>query len=427
MIFPKEAQEFTGIGLGVLIPEKCVVSEQINGSYELQMTHPRDNTGKWKRIETQRIIFASTPDGMQPFRIYRITPEKDRISVYARHIFYDMLDTICYGKRLTGTAQQWMKDMPFTFAFPMPFVFGTDIDSDTRETASYDGENTVEILTAKTNSFVALFGGEVIRDKFNVFFAKKRGQDIGYKISYGKNLKGLTVDEDLTNVITHIEARGEYQTNVGGESQTETARVTVVSPRVNDYVYPKMDFITFNDTADKDVMTKRIKKMFDDGLDLPNLNVRVDFVQLEKLEQYKKYKFLQKLHIGDTVTVYHEKMNFNKKLRMIDYNWNCITNEYEKIQFGDLKDTLANSVTQSATKGVDALKVAEGAKTSTNNIASLISGNVSITNNFLYLPVDNADYTKAQKIYRLGKNGMEYSTTGYNGVFDVLVDGSAKG
>jgi hypothetical protein len=30
----------------------------------------------------------------QPFRIYRIIPELDKITVYARHLFYDLLDNM---------------------------------------------------------------------------------------------------------------------------------------------------------------------------------------------------------------------------------------------------------------------------------------------------------------------------------------------
>ena len=30
----------------------------------------------------------------QPFRIYRVVPELDKVTVYARHIFYDLLDNM---------------------------------------------------------------------------------------------------------------------------------------------------------------------------------------------------------------------------------------------------------------------------------------------------------------------------------------------
>ncbi len=30
----------------------------------------------------------------QPFRIYRVVPELDRVTIYARHVFYDLLDNM---------------------------------------------------------------------------------------------------------------------------------------------------------------------------------------------------------------------------------------------------------------------------------------------------------------------------------------------
>ena len=72
---------------GGLSPLSCVISEELNGSYELTMEHPYDETGKWKRIAGEKIILADTPKGKQPFRIYNVKPEMEKITVNARHIF----------------------------------------------------------------------------------------------------------------------------------------------------------------------------------------------------------------------------------------------------------------------------------------------------------------------------------------------------
>lgn len=48
-------------GLGSLQPSKCVVSETLNGEYELEIVHPIDDAGKWKRIQHDRIISAPVP------------------------------------------------------------------------------------------------------------------------------------------------------------------------------------------------------------------------------------------------------------------------------------------------------------------------------------------------------------------------------
>ena len=71
-IHEKTAQTFDTIGLGTLVPGSCIVTEELNGAYELELKHPYDDGGKWKRIERGRILYASTPRGMQPFRIYYV-------------------------------------------------------------------------------------------------------------------------------------------------------------------------------------------------------------------------------------------------------------------------------------------------------------------------------------------------------------------
>ena len=47
----------------------------------------------------------------QPFRIYRVVPELDKITVYARHIFYDLLDNMIQSlkeRRCKGGKLRWL-------------------------------------------------------------------------------------------------------------------------------------------------------------------------------------------------------------------------------------------------------------------------------------------------------------------------------
>ena len=62
-IHDKKANRFDTLGLGALLPSSCAVSEELNGLFELEMEHPYDSSGKWTRIEEERIVWASTPYG----------------------------------------------------------------------------------------------------------------------------------------------------------------------------------------------------------------------------------------------------------------------------------------------------------------------------------------------------------------------------
>ena len=60
-IYAPEAQDFSTLGLGALAPYECTVEEQAGGMYELSMTHPMDEAGKWLNIGVGCIVKAPAP------------------------------------------------------------------------------------------------------------------------------------------------------------------------------------------------------------------------------------------------------------------------------------------------------------------------------------------------------------------------------
>ena len=84
---------FTSQGIGVLSDAlKCVVTEELNSTYDLEMTYPVDGVF-FKDLTLRRIIKAkpNQTDDPQPFRIYKITkPMSGSITVLAHHLSYDL-------------------------------------------------------------------------------------------------------------------------------------------------------------------------------------------------------------------------------------------------------------------------------------------------------------------------------------------------
>ena len=60
-IYAPDAQDFSTLGLGALAPYECTVEEQAGGMYELSMTHPMDEAGKWLNIGVGCIVKAPAP------------------------------------------------------------------------------------------------------------------------------------------------------------------------------------------------------------------------------------------------------------------------------------------------------------------------------------------------------------------------------
>lgn len=54
--------------------------------------------------EATSSVVESRPLRDQPFRIYRAVPELDKITVYARHVFYDLLDDMIKSYKPSSSA-----------------------------------------------------------------------------------------------------------------------------------------------------------------------------------------------------------------------------------------------------------------------------------------------------------------------------------
>lgn len=338
-IHEKTAQTFETLGLGALVPNSCIVTEELNGAYELELKHPYDEGGKWQRLERGRILYASTPRGKQPFRIYYVKPTMDAITVNARHIFYDLLDNQCKPITHSGTAEAALTALQAAFAYPMPFSFDTDISI--TGTLTTGRMNPVQALLSdddEATSFVKGYGGELLRDGFRVSVKAALGQDRGVSIRYGKNLVGLAVTEDESNVKTRIVCYGK------------NGSATLDSPHLGDYIYPKIYTLEDENKTLSEVQ-EEAQALLDGGCDIPSINIKVDFVALERTVEYREYAVLEEVFLGDMVTVINTKMGFQKQAKVISYEWNCLLEQYNEVELGDFIPTLAASVTSGVKSG----------------------------------------------------------------------------
>lgn len=69
-LYESNAEDFASLGLAVLQPESCTVTEIAGGMYELNMVHPIDRGGKSDLLRCGRIIKASVPSRENPIIEY---------------------------------------------------------------------------------------------------------------------------------------------------------------------------------------------------------------------------------------------------------------------------------------------------------------------------------------------------------------------
>ena len=248
----------------------------------------------------------------QPFRIYRVVPELDKITVYARHVFYDLMDNMIrkYEPSATTTGANVAQGIASGCLSEHDCTFYSDLDS-TAEEVKFENVNPVDAILGD-GGLVEKYGGELARDWFDVFLVKRVGSDTDVHIRQGKNLLGISYDVDLTDVVTRIMPTGEDKDG----NILYLPEVYIDSPNIGNYPHPKWIHLTVSEAKEvtegdekksKDQcyaeMRNAVQAEYDKGCDLPTVTLKVDFINCAETEEYRDYKPLQDIFLGDSVRV----------------------------------------------------------------------------------------------------------------------------
>lgn len=350
-IYDSKEKDFVNNGLAILEDcYRCEVEEVMNGIYNLELEYPTDDN-KSKYLVKDNIIKASTPNGEQPFRIYRVLENLDTTIVYAKHIFFDLVANFLIDCRHKfATCQQALEDILSSTLYKHNFTCSSNIIE--RSNAYYIRKNPVEAILTEENSIVSMYNAEILRDKFKIIANESIGKDNHVIIEYKKNLLGLEKDDDNSEVVTRVIPTGLSSKDVS----IMIDEIYVDSPLINDYINPIVKEYHFSDLkedTEKGITIDEVKRQLKikaeelfskDHIDLPKTNYRINFLDLSSTEEYKDFKALEKVKLGDIVTVRHKEMNIDIKRKVVKYRWDCINKEYIEIELGDLKQTLSKDI-----------------------------------------------------------------------------------
>ena len=233
----------------------------------------------------------------QPFRIYRVVPELDKVTVYARHVFYDLLDNMIKSLKPSPSAvgASVVQSLSGACLSAHDFSFYSDLTS-TAEDVEWENINPVEAMLGE-NGLVSKYGAELARDWYDVFLVRRVGNDTDVSIREKKNLTGISYDVDETDVVTRIMPTGE---DADGNI-LYLPELYLDSPNLSAYTHPKWIHlpvseakeVTDGDEPKSKVqcyaeMRKAAQTEFDAGCDLPTVTLKVDFVNCSDAEEYKQ-------------------------------------------------------------------------------------------------------------------------------------------
>lgn len=292
----------------------------------------------------------------QPFRIYRVVPELDKVTVYARHIFYDLLDNMIKSLKPSPSAvgASVVQSLSGACLSPHDFSFYSDLTS-TAEDVEWENVNPVEAMLGE-NGLISKYGAELARDWYDAFLVKRVGNDTDVSIREKKNLTGISYDVDETDVVTRIMPTGE---DADGNI-LYLPELYLDSPNINAYTHPKWIHLPVSEAkevTDGDEpksktqcyaeMRKAAQAEFDAGCDLPTVTLKVDFINCSDAEEYKQYAALTDIFLGDSVRVVARRIGVEVSMRMTQYTYDCLTKKYTSVTLGTAADTLEGSMISS--------------------------------------------------------------------------------
>lgn len=431
ILFPSTATEFTTQGLGALSDAiSCIVTEERNGLYELEMQYPQSGI-HFSEIQNRCIIYAipSPYREAQPFRVYRITRPINGIAIiYAQHISYDLAG-IPVNPFTAGSAAEALSGMASHAAVESPFSFWTD-KSTTANFSVLVPSASRSVLGGVEGSILDVYGGEYLFDKFFVRLYNQRGNDNGVVIRYGKNLTDVEQDANISSVAT-----GVLPYWVGAEGELVQGNIVNVDGTFDFVRIMTIDFSSDfeNQPTASELETRAMQYIKSNKIGVPSVSISVSFVQLEQTEEYKDLSLLEKCDLCDTVTVQFEALGINAKAEIVRIITDVLLERYESVEVGDIRANIAYTIAdqqQKIEKAPTTSAMQKAINNATNWLTSADGYVIAVKDDngtwkeILFL--DTPSVETAKNVLRINTNGIGFSTNGVNGPYRNAwtIDGS---
>ena len=437
---------FNNNGICTLFPKSAVITRDLNEyKYYLDLTHPIDETGKWKEITQDRIIVANE----QPFRIKFVQKTSREIVAYCEQIFFDLNnnfieDTNIKGKNGNTALNQILSNT--NYAHPFSGTSNIQITNNSRLVR----KNVLSaIIGDNENSFVNRWGGELDIDGFTFKINTRIGRNNGYKVEYSKNMTGINAKFDMRNVVTKIRP-------VGFDG-IKLEELFVDSPLINSYAMPIIREYKYEDVkwkgspnyqapldgeddgayetlaeAQAELKRRALAEFSENEVDLPTVNYNVNFVELSNTDEYANYQALSSINIGDDVVIRHKILDINIPARCTAYKYNCLTCNFDEITLGHYNKNFFTDV-KNAMNDINGFKdtlqelpkqlndiLQQSKEYVTDFINGGFGGYVYYTPNAIYI-LDNPDVNVAKNVAVFNMNGLGFSNDGINGTFETAI------
>ena len=421
-LFLESDRVFSSNGDKIIQPKKAVIHKEDNGSFYLEM---ETDISYADYLTSNKILVAPTPQGEQAFRITNIEKTRTKVRFKANHIFFDSKDYLIQDSYVVDkSCNDALDHLNSATDTTSPFTTLSDIN----KIASYRCVR--KSLYEAIQVVLERWGGHLVRNNWSISIKDSIGQDNGVTIRYAKNLKDITATYNWDSVVTKLLPVGKDGLLLNAVDPS--ASVYVTSSIQYDIPHTKTvsfdqsnvsedDFKDENGELDEDEYKQALVTDLAAKADeyvmsnsVPSVNYTLS-ANVEKLSD-----------IGDTIQVIDEKLGISITTNVISYDYNCITNRYEQIQFGNFTQTLSNLMSSINTQTqdivnqeVETLQVTLGNELNeaTSKIWNALGSSYIIYDGDKILVVDSLPKETATNVIMINSSGIGFSQTGINGTF----------
>lgn len=340
-LHPYLDSDFDTMGIGSL-PDaiSCTVTEELNGMYELDMEYPNDGIRAYDLL-TDRIICAQNNpwDHPQPFRIYSVQPSLAGTTlVKAGHISYQ-LSSVMVAPFISHSAIGAMRGLGDHAVGDNPFTFSTDVE--TVKASLYSQKVPASIrarLTEDKDCILATYGGELEYDRYSVALKASRGANNGVVVAYGKNLIDYNRELNNQKLLTSI-----YPYYYKDSTLVQLPERLVSLP--NPYSYPRTQAVDLTSQFESAPTERELRIAAQAYIDTnrlttPVVSIKASFIPLEQTEEYRDIAPLEKVRLGDTVTVRYLALGVDATAKVVRVVYDVLQDRYTSVELGSVWQTL---------------------------------------------------------------------------------------
>lgn len=419
----------------------AIITEELNGEYSLDADFIIDKKSHidYDMICEDSLIKIDDEYGKEYFRIAKVTKTTRRVTIFARHItISDILTMFCEDVRPEGQTGAGAISWIFDNASGKKW-FNVSSDIPTLSTAYYVNKNVYEALFTADNSFLDRWGGETYRRGFNIAINQRVGADRGVQIRSKKNLTGFEASTNINSLITRIYPKGyngitideKYIDSkyINNYSSIFAKEVKFEGVKVIEEGEEGEGYKTLEEAQNE--LKRLVNELYEvDKVDLITATYRINFVQLEKTEEYKNYSILERTWLGDTIEVIEDTLGINITVRVLKRKYDVIKGKRLETELSN-KDTKEKPPTiQQVINKIEKLPTIENVmQIARDEATALINAGINgfvVCNKNEILIMDTPDKNTAINVWRWNINGLGHSKTGYYGQFETALTADGK-